>query len=92
VGQVWRHFIELDRLGYSGHEPLHHCKDGNHWVHERLANDVAGDGITANSVLRGLTNTLAIAVQSEEQKKRPWGQQAIKRLGEPKMSLELCFS
>jgi 3-oxoacyl-[acyl-carrier protein] reductase len=49
-----------------------------------LANDVANDGITANSVLPGLTNTAAIAPQSEEQKEETWGQQAIKRLGEPK--------
>jgi 3-oxoacyl-[acyl-carrier protein] reductase len=48
-----------------------------------LANDVAGDGITANSVLPGLTNTLATAAQSEEQKSGTWEQQAIKRLGEP---------
>jgi len=48
-----------------------------------LANDVADDGITANSVLPGLTNTLAIAPQSEEQKRGTWDQQAIKRLGEP---------
>jgi NAD(P)-dependent dehydrogenase (short-subunit alcohol dehydrogenase family) len=48
-----------------------------------LANDVAGDGITANSVLPGLTNTLATAAQSEEQKRGTWEQQAIKRLGEP---------
>jgi 3-oxoacyl-[acyl-carrier protein] reductase len=48
-----------------------------------LANDVANDGITANSVLPGLTNTLAIAPQSEETKRDTWSQQAIKRLGEP---------
>jgi 3-oxoacyl-[acyl-carrier protein] reductase len=48
-----------------------------------LANDVAGDGITANAVLPGLTNTLATAVQSDEQKRATWEQQAIKRLGEP---------
>ena len=48
-----------------------------------LANDVANDGITANSVLRGLTNTLAIGPQSEEQKRGTWEQQAIKRLGQP---------
>jgi NAD(P)-dependent dehydrogenase (short-subunit alcohol dehydrogenase family) len=48
-----------------------------------LANDVAGDGITANSVLPGLTNTLATAGQSEEQMRGTWEQQAIKRLGEP---------
>jgi NAD(P)-dependent dehydrogenase (short-subunit alcohol dehydrogenase family) len=34
-----------------------------------LANDVANDGITANAVLPGLTNTLATAPQSEEQKR-----------------------
>ena len=48
-----------------------------------LANDVANDGITANSVLPGLTNTLATAPQSEEQKRATWKQQAIRRLGQP---------
>ena len=48
-----------------------------------LATDVAHDGITANAVLPGLTNTLATAPQSEEQKRATWEQQAIKRLGEP---------
>ena len=48
-----------------------------------LANDVANDGITANSVLPGLTNPQAITPPSEEQKRSTWEQQAIKRLGEP---------
>ena len=48
-----------------------------------LANDVANDGITANAVLPGLTNTVAIAPQSEAQKRATWEQQAIKRMGEP---------
>jgi NAD(P)-dependent dehydrogenase (short-subunit alcohol dehydrogenase family) len=48
-----------------------------------LANDVASDGVTANAVLPGLTNTQAIGPQSEEQKRATWEQQAIKRLGEP---------
>lgn len=48
-----------------------------------LANDVADDGITANAVLPGLTNTLAIASQPDEMKRATWEQQAIKRLGEP---------
>ena len=48
-----------------------------------LANDVANDGITANAVLPGLTNTQAISPQSEEQKRTTWEHQAIKRLGEP---------
>lgn len=48
-----------------------------------LANDVANHGITANSVLPGLTNTLAIASQPDEMKRATWEQQAIKRLGEP---------
>lgn len=48
-----------------------------------LANDVADHGITANAVLPGLTNTLATAPQSDEQKRATWEQQAIKRLGEP---------
>lgn len=47
-----------------------------------LANDVASDGITANSVLPGLTNTQAISPQSDEQKRGTWSQQAIKRMGE----------
>jgi len=49
-----------------------------------LANDVAGDGITANAVLPGLINTKATASQSDEMKRATWEQQAIKRLGEPK--------
>ncbi len=48
-----------------------------------LANDVANHGITANSVLPGLTNTLATASQPDEMKRATWEQQAIKRLGEP---------
>jgi 3-oxoacyl-[acyl-carrier protein] reductase len=48
-----------------------------------LANDVASDGITANVVLPGLTNTQATADQSEERKRDTWSQQAIKRLAEP---------
>jgi 3-oxoacyl-[acyl-carrier protein] reductase len=48
-----------------------------------LANDVANDGITANAVLPGLTNTAASAPQSEAQKRATWEQQAIKRIGEP---------
>ena len=48
-----------------------------------LANDVAGDGITANAILPGLTKTQATAGQSEEQKRATWEQQAIKRMEEP---------
>jgi len=48
-----------------------------------LANDVASDGITANAVLPGLTNTQATAEQPDELKRATWEQQAIKRLGEP---------
>src|SRR6266705_421472 len=48
-----------------------------------LATDVARDGITANAVLPGLTNTVATAPQSEEQKRATWEQQAIKRMEEP---------
>ena len=48
-----------------------------------LANDVSGDGITANAVLPGLINTQATASQSDEMKRATWEQQAIKRLGEP---------
>jgi 3-oxoacyl-[acyl-carrier protein] reductase len=38
-----------------------------------LANDVANDGITANAVLPGLTNTLATAPQSGRAKTRHLG-------------------
>jgi len=48
-----------------------------------LANDVASDGITANAVLPGLTNTSATELQPDEMKRATWEQQAIKRLGEP---------
>jgi 3-oxoacyl-[acyl-carrier protein] reductase len=48
-----------------------------------LANDLADDGITANSVLPGLTNSLAITSQPDEMKRATWEQQAIKRLGQP---------
>jgi len=48
-----------------------------------LANDVGGDGITANAVLPGLTDTAASAPQSEAQKRATWETQAIKRLGQP---------
>lgn len=48
-----------------------------------LANDVAGDGVTANAVLPGLTNTPATANQSDELKRATWENQAIKRLAEP---------
>jgi NAD(P)-dependent dehydrogenase (short-subunit alcohol dehydrogenase family) len=48
-----------------------------------LANDVANHGITANSVLPGLTNTSATASQPDDMKRETWGQQAIKRIGEP---------
>src|SRR5207237_6351410 len=65
-------------------EPLHRDENGIIGFMRGLANDVAGDGVTANTVLPGLTNTLAIAAQSEEQQRATWEQQAIKRLGEPR--------
>jgi NAD(P)-dependent dehydrogenase (short-subunit alcohol dehydrogenase family) len=48
-----------------------------------LANDVAGDNITANAVLPGITNTTAVASIPDEMKRATWEQQAIKRIGEP---------
>jgi NAD(P)-dependent dehydrogenase (short-subunit alcohol dehydrogenase family) len=58
------------------------------WAHFKatapgLANDVGSYRITANAVLPGLTNTLATAAQSEEQKRATWEGQAIKRMEEP---------
>jgi NAD(P)-dependent dehydrogenase (short-subunit alcohol dehydrogenase family) len=48
-----------------------------------LANDVADDGITANAVLPSLTNTPLVASMPEEEKRRTWGGQAIKRFADP---------
>jgi NAD(P)-dependent dehydrogenase (short-subunit alcohol dehydrogenase family) len=76
-------FVQYGRLGYTRHEPLHPTKMGIIGFMRGLANDVANDGITANAVLPGLTNTQAIRLQSEEQKRATWEQQAIKRMGEP---------
>lgn len=48
-----------------------------------LANDVANDGITCNSLLPGLTNTIATLAQGEEQRRATWQTQAIQRFAEP---------
>jgi NAD(P)-dependent dehydrogenase (short-subunit alcohol dehydrogenase family) len=66
----------------SRHAPLHRHKDGIIGFMRGLANDAASDGITANAVLPGLTNTLAIAPQSEEQEAPP-GNSKPSSLGEP---------
>ena len=36
VGPVRRHFVKHGWLGYTGDEPLHRYKDGNHRLHERF--------------------------------------------------------
>ncbi len=57
-----------------------------------LANDVANDGITANAVLPGLTNTLAIAPQSEEQNARSGSSKRSNGLETPGMlQVQFCF-
>jgi NAD(P)-dependent dehydrogenase (short-subunit alcohol dehydrogenase family) len=48
-----------------------------------LANDVASDGITCNSVLPGLTHTPATDAQGDEQRRATWQAQAIQRFAEP---------
>lgn len=48
-----------------------------------LTNDVANDGITCNSLLPGLTNTVATIAQGEEQRRATWSTQAIQRFAEP---------
>lgn len=48
-----------------------------------LANDVAQDGITCNTVLPGLTHTPATEAQGEEQRRATWQAQAIQRFAEP---------
>ena len=83
----WGRFIGISSnmvgLGIPGMSHYIATKMGIIGFMRGLANDVANDGITANSVLPGLTNTLATAPQSEEQKRATWEQQAIKRMGEP---------
>ena len=83
MGPLRRNIVEY---GWPGNTRMSHyiaTKMGIIGFMRGLANDVASDGITANAVLPGLTNTAAIAPQTEEQKHSTWEQQAIKRLGEP---------
>jgi NAD(P)-dependent dehydrogenase (short-subunit alcohol dehydrogenase family) len=57
-----------------------------------LANDIANDGITANAVLPGLTNTVATAPQSEEQKRATWNIKPSSGWENLKMSqVPFCF-
>jgi 3-oxoacyl-[acyl-carrier protein] reductase len=49
-----------------------------------LANDVGEDGITANAILPSITKTPGSSVIPEEEIKKVWSQQAIKRLAEPR--------
>ena len=83
----WGRFVGISSnmvgLAIPGMSPYIATKMGIIGFMRGLANDVASDGITANAVLPGLTNTQAIGPQSDEQKRSTWGQQAIKRLGEP---------
>ena len=83
----WGRFIGISSnmvgLAISGMSHYIASKMGIIGFMRGLANDVAGEGITANAVLPGLTNTQATAPQSEEQKRATWEQQAIKRMGEP---------
>ena len=74
-----RSFLVLKEGGHlvSATQPVSQEEAAKH------ANDVANDGITANAVLPGRTNTLATAPQSEEQKRATWEQQAMKRMEEP---------
>jgi NAD(P)-dependent dehydrogenase (short-subunit alcohol dehydrogenase family) len=84
VGPLRWYIVKYGGLGYTRNEPHYIAtKMGIIGFMRGLANDVANDGITANSVLPGLTNTQATASQPEEQKRGTWEQQAIKRLGEP---------
>jgi NAD(P)-dependent dehydrogenase (short-subunit alcohol dehydrogenase family) len=57
-----------------------------------LANDVAESGITVNAVLPSLTNTPLVRDMPEEEKRRTWGGQAIKRFAEPgDIAGAVCF-
>ena len=78
-GRLHRHLVKHGRPGDTGM---------SHYITSKMAiigfmRGLANDGITANAVLPGLTNALAIAPQSEEQKRAIWEQPAIKRMGEP---------
>jgi NAD(P)-dependent dehydrogenase (short-subunit alcohol dehydrogenase family) len=83
VGPLRRHIVEYGGIGHSSMSHYMATKMGIIGFMRGLANDVANDGITANAVLPGLTNTLATAPQSEDQKRATWEQQAIKRMEEP---------
>jgi NAD(P)-dependent dehydrogenase (short-subunit alcohol dehydrogenase family) len=48
-----------------------------------LANDVGGDGITANAILPALTNTRATRELPDDFKRSIWQQQAIKHFAQP---------
>jgi NAD(P)-dependent dehydrogenase (short-subunit alcohol dehydrogenase family) len=48
-----------------------------------LANDVAGNGITVNAILPSLVNTALVKDMPEEERRRTWGGQAIKRFADP---------
>ena len=83
----WGRFVGISSnmvgLAIPGMSHYIATKMGIIWFMRGLANDVANDGVTANAVLPGLTNTQATAPQSEEQKRATWEQQAIKRMGHP---------
>jgi hypothetical protein len=83
VGPLCRHIVKHGRICHTRHEPLHRFKDGNHRVHEGFGERCCKRRHYRERGLAGLTNTLAIAPQSDEQKRATWEQQAIKRMGEP---------
>ncbi|WP_421358001.1 SDR family NAD(P)-dependent oxidoreductase [Agrobacterium rosae] len=57
-----------------------------------LANDVAASGITVNAVLPSITNTRLTQDMPEEEKRRTWETQAIKRFAEPSdIAGAICF-
>ena len=86
VAAKWGRVINLSSLsavGNRGQVNYSAAKAGLQGFTKTLALELGKFGITANAVLPGLTNTLATAPQSDEQKRATWEQQAIKRMEEP---------
>ncbi len=73
VGPFRRHIVKHDRPGHTGMSHYIATKMAIIGFMRGLANGVGSDGITANAVLPGLTNTAAIAPQSDEQKRATLG-------------------
>jgi hypothetical protein len=83
VGPIRWNIVKYGGPAYTRHESLYRYKDGNYRVHAGFGERCCKRRHYRECGVAGLTNTLATAPQSEEQKRATWEQQAIKRMGEP---------